>query len=253
MSEGNNLKKTTICLFDVDGTVTAARQKVTPDMEAFMARLREKVTVGLVGGSDLAKILEQLKGQDALNKYDYVFSENGLVAHKNAKLIFQESVIRHIGEEKLQKFINFCMSYMSEIELPFKRGNFIEVRSGLINVSPCGRSCSQSERDTFEIYDKQHNIRQQFIAVLKQKFADYKLTFSVGGQISFDVFPQGWDKRFCLTQVISDGFEKIYFFGDKTFKGGNDHEIANDSRTVGFTVTSPEDTKRIVSDLLGIE
>ena len=33
-------------------------------MEAFMARLREKVTVGLVGGSDIAKIIEQLKGQD---------------------------------------------------------------------------------------------------------------------------------------------------------------------------------------------
>jgi len=26
----------------------------------------------------------------ALSKYDYVFSENGLVAHKNGKLIFQE-------------------------------------------------------------------------------------------------------------------------------------------------------------------
>ena len=29
-----------------------------------MERLREKVTVGLVGGSDLVKILEQLNGND---------------------------------------------------------------------------------------------------------------------------------------------------------------------------------------------
>ena len=59
-------------------------------MQEFMDRLRQKVTVGLVGGSDLVKILEQLGGDDALHKYDYVFSENGLVAHKNGQLIFQE-------------------------------------------------------------------------------------------------------------------------------------------------------------------
>jgi len=242
----------TICLFDVDGTVTAARQKITKDMEDFMERLRNKITVGLVGGSDLAKILEQLGSPEAINRYDYVFSENGLVAHKNGKLIFQESIIKYIGEEKIQNFINFCMEYMSKIRLPFKRGNFIETRSGLINIAPAGRSCTKTERDQFEAYDKEHKIREQFIAALKEKFPDYKLTYSIGGQISFDVFPEGWDKRFCLTQVISDGFEKIYFFGDKTFKGGNDHEIANDPRTVGFTVTSPEDTKRIVSELLSI-
>lgn len=252
MSDNSNLKKTTICLFDVDGTVTAARQKVTKEMEDFMERLREKVTVGLVGGSDLVKILEQLNGNDALNKYDYVFSENGLVAHKAGKLIFQESIIKYVGEEKLQKFINFCMAYMSKLTLPFKRGNFIEVRSGLINVAPCGRSCSKEERNQFEAYDKEHKIREQFIATLKAEFASFNLTYSIGGQISFDVFPDGWDKRFCLTQVISDGFEKIYFFGDKTFKGGNDYEIFEDPRTVGFTVTSPDDTKQKVQHLLSI-
>jgi phosphomannomutase len=66
------------------------------------------------------------------------------------------------------------------------------------------------------------------------------------------VFPEGWDKRFCLTQVTSDGFEKIYFFGDKTFPGGNDYEIFEDPRTVAFTVKSPEDTIKIVTDLLSI-
>ena len=32
-------------------------------MEEFMEKLKQKVTVGLVGGSDLAKILEQLGGE----------------------------------------------------------------------------------------------------------------------------------------------------------------------------------------------
>ena len=36
----------------------------------------------------------------------------------------------------------------------------------------------------------------------------------LGGQISIDVFPQGWDKRYCL-QYLKD-FKEIHFFGDKT-------------------------------------
>lgn len=41
---------------------------IKKDMEEFMDRLKQKVTVGLVGGSDLAKILEQLGGQNGLNQ-----------------------------------------------------------------------------------------------------------------------------------------------------------------------------------------
>ena len=33
-------------------------------------------------------------------------------------------------------------------------------------------------------------------------------------------------------------------FGDKTFEGGNDYEIFSDERTIGHTVTSPDDTKQ---------
>jgi phosphomannomutase len=43
---------------------------------------------------------------------------------------------------------------MSEIDIPIKRGTFIEYRTGMINVSPIGRNCSQTERDDFEKYDK---------------------------------------------------------------------------------------------------
>lgn len=252
MYENSDLRKTVICLFDVDGTVTAARQKITPEMEIFMENLRSKVTVGLVGGSDLAKILEQLGGDDAVSNYDYLFSENGLVAHKNGNLIFKENIVNKIGEDKLESFKKFCTDYMSKLDLPFRTSNFIEVRSGLVNIAPVGRSCTQDQRNQFEEFDKEHNIRKTFIEVLKKEFESLNLTFSIGGQISFDVFPEGWDKRFCLTQVTSDGFEKIYFFGDKTFKGGNDHEIAYDPRTVGFTVTSPEDTRSQVTQLLSL-
>ncbi|XP_021653087.2 phosphomannomutase isoform X2 [Hevea brasiliensis] len=216
-----------IALFDVDGTLSAPRKVATPKMLEFMQQLRKVVTVGVVGGSDLSKISEQL-GKTVTEDYDYVFSENGLVAYKDGKLI------------GTQEFINFTLHYIADLDIPIKRGTFIEFRSGMINVSPIGRNCSQEERDEFEKYDKVHNIRSKMVSVLRERFAHLNLTFSIGGQISFDVFPQGWDKTYCLRYL--DEFDEIHFFGDKTYNGGNDHEIYESERTVGHPVISPEDT-----------
>jgi hypothetical protein len=63
-----------------------------------------------------------------------------------------------------------------------------------------------------------HGVRGAFVKVLQERFVDYGLTYSIGGQISFDIFPNGWDKTYALRHVEKEGFEEIHFFGDKTFK-----------------------------------
>lgn len=103
----------------------------------------------------------------------------------------------------------------------------------------------------------------------------YGLSYSIGGQISFDVFPKGWDKTFCLQFLgesasgedvknnsnnnnnnngvsKSSKFDEIHFFGDKTFEGGNDFEIFSDKRVIGHTVVSPEDTIKQLGELFGV-
>ena len=94
----------------------------------------------------------------------------------------------------------------------------------------------------------------------------YIYSFSIGGQISFDVFPNGWDKTYCLRHIENEKnpsssaaaaaagggnsgnsgggltYTDIHFFGDKTAKGGNDYEIYTDSRTIGHSVRNPEET-----------
>lgn len=238
----------TLCLFDVDGTLTAARQRVTPDMAEFLQKLRTLVRVGVVGGSDLSKIKEQL-GDDVIQKVDYVFAENGLVAYKSGQLHSVQSIQAHMGEELLQDFINFCLNYMAKIKLPKKRGTFVEFRNGMLNVSPIGRSCTQEERIEFYELDQKEKIRETFVSVLQEEFKGKGLSFSIGGQISFDVFPDGWDKRYCLGIVEKDDYSTIHFFGDKTKPGGNDYEIYCDPRTVGHEVSSPEETRRLCEQL----
>jgi len=241
------MSKRILALFDVDGTLTVPRNVATPDMLQFMQDLKKHVKVGIVGGSDLSKIAEQL-GDNVLTAFDYVFSENGLVAHQEGKQIAIQSLKKFLGEERLKTFINFVLHYIADLDIPVKRGTFIEFRNGMLNVSPIGRNCSQEERDAFEKYDKEANVRPKMVEILREKFADYGLTYSIGGQISFDVFPQGWDKTYCL-QFVEKDFDEIHFFGDKTFPGGNDYEIFTSEKTNGHTVTSPDDTRKQCTEL----
>lgn len=213
--------------------------------------MRNKCCIGFVGGSDLSKQLEQL-GPNVLDEFDYSFSENGLTAYRLGKELASQSFINWLGEEKYNKLAVFILRYLSEIDLPKRRGTFLEFRNGMINVSPIGRNASTEERNEFERYDKEHQIRAKFVEALKKEFPDYGLTFSIGGQISFDVFPAGWDKTYCLQHVEKDGFKEIHFFGDKTMVGGNDYEIFVDERTIGHSVQSPDDTVKILTELFNL-
>lgn len=247
-------RKNILYLFDVDGTLTKPRQVITEDFKNFLLqKVKPHVCIGLVSGSDYAKIAQQMGGEHVTNQFDYMFCENGVMAYRQGELKSSQSILEFIGEETLQKVINFALGYMSKLELPAKRGNFVEFRSSMINICPVGRSCTQAERDEFSRFDTEHKIRAKFVEELKKDFADSKLTFALGGQISIDVFPTGWDKTYCLRHVIKDSFWEIHFFGDKTMRGGNDHEIYNDNKTIGHKVAGPEDTQEQLKECLGIE
>ncbi|KAK1250371.1 hypothetical protein MKX08_010374 [Trichoderma sp. CBMAI-0020] len=254
--------KDTICLFDVDGTLTPARLDASPEILDLLQALRKKCSIGFVGGSDLIKQEEQLgkpAGVPVTTLFDYCFAENGLTAYKLGEALPSNSFIKWIGEDKYKELANFVLHYIADLDIPVKRGTFIEFRNGMVNISPVGRNASTKERNEFEAYDKEAKVREKFVAVLKEKFGDLGLTFSIGGQISFDVFPTGWDKTYCLNHLENEAkkpngitYNKIHFFGDKTFKGGNDYEIFSDERTIGHTVKGPEETIQILKELFDL-
>ncbi|KAH8815030.1 eukaryotic phosphomannomutase [Xylogone sp. PMI_703] len=243
--------KNTIFLFDVDNTLTLARRPATPEVIELLYKLRQQVAIGYVGGSDLTKQQEQLgtAERSVIDMFDFAFPENGLTAFKLGQPLPSTSFIKWLGEEKYQELVDFILHYVADLKIPIKRGTFVEFRNGMINVSPIGRNASVQERNDYQTYDLEHGIREKFVTVLREKFKDLGLTYSIGGQISFDVFPTGWDKTYCLKHLEEEAakpgginYTTIHFFGDKTEQGGNDYEIYSDPRTIGHSVKNPDDT-----------
>ncbi|KAI1457392.1 eukaryotic phosphomannomutase [Annulohypoxylon moriforme] len=249
--------KNTIALFDVDETLTPARLSVSPEMLQTLEKLRQKVAIGYVGGSNLVKQQEQLGTGDrpVTSMFDFCFSENGLTAFKLGQELPSNSFIKYIGEENYKELAKWILHYIADLDIPIKRGTFIEFRNGMINVSPIGRNASTQERNDYQAYDLKNKIRETMVEKMREKFGHLGLTFSIGGQISFDVFPTGWDKTYCLKHLEDEAkkpggiqYTTIHFFGDKTDKGGNDYEIYVDPRTIGHSVKGPEDCLKQIKE-----
>ena len=192
-----------LLLFDVDGTLTAPRLQITDKMETFLySEAKPRATLGLVGGSDLKKIAEQMKGKDVISKFDYFFSENGLVAYKQGELLAEQSILKKFGDSVLQRLINFSLRYMSELELPAKRGTFVEFRTGLINLCPVGRSCSYEERLQFAEFDQKNNVRLKFKQALEKEFGELGLKQTHSNVDTILSFP-------CFRPTICHGWSDI--------------------------------------------
>ncbi|KAL0481383.1 phosphomannomutase [Acrasis kona] len=251
-------RENTLVLFDMDGTLTVPRLPATQEIHDTLGELRRKVSTGIVSGSNLVKIVDQL-GVSVLDEFDFVFTQNGLSAFEKGESIGEQSFKDYIGEEALGELIDFALSELSKVKLPKKRGTFIEYRNGMLNICPVGRSCSQEERIEFHEYDKVYKVREMLVKKFTDRFGSFQtgdgrkvnLKFSIGGEISFDVFPVGWDKTFCL-QYVEKRFENILFVGDMTSIGGNDYEIYSDPRVKGYTVKNYQDTIRMLKELFDI-
>lgn len=134
--DGRSIKGT-ICLFDVDNTLTPARQSVSPEMLQLLSALRHKCAIGFVGGSNLVKQQEQLGTPSILvtGLFDFCFAENGLTAYRLGKELASQSFIGWLGQEKYKQLVNFCLRYIADIECPVKTGTFVEFRCVVMHLA----------------------------------------------------------------------------------------------------------------------
>lgn len=148
-------------------------------MLQLLSQLRHKVAIGFVGGSDLAKQQEQLGTASipVTTLFDFCFAENGLTAIRMGVPLASASFIGWIGEEKYKQLAKFILHYIADLDIPVKRGTFIEFRNGMINVSPIGRNATIQERLDYEKYDLEHKIRSTMIEAIKKEFPDLGVTY----------------------------------------------------------------------------
>lgn len=228
-----------IYIFDMDGTITPARQPMEPDFaRRFFPWVKSHIAY-LAAGSNYEKIVEQIPGDAVGTGFSGIYSSMGNVFHQKGKEIYRNEII--LKKELLQTL----EKYRRNTEYKGKLySNYLELRPGMLNFSVLGRNCPFAERAKYNEWDNIHHEREAVVKEINKKFDEYDA--SLGGKISVDIVMKGGGKEQIAEKIRAmHPNDKIIFLGDRTEKDGNDYKLAEALRQMENTeiiaVQSPDD------------
>ena len=227
-------------LFDVDGTLTYARQPMASDFRDFFVDwINKQRSLGnkvfLITGSDSKKTKEQI-GQPLWRYLDGCFQNCGNQYYEQGKLRWQSSW-------RMSADLHFDILELLEARRWYGTAELnIEERAGMVNISTVGREATAQQRRKYFVWDEINEERKHIVRSLSFKHRD--LDFAIGGEISIDIYPKGADK----SQVLKYVQGSTCFFGDKCEEGGNDHAIAMKSDRY-YAVKNPDFTLNILKEI----
>jgi len=256
--------KNSICLFDVDGTLTEARKRIDKNMIDVLRELSFQTEIGLLTGSGLEYIKEQLwplLADQELSLNCHILPCNGIEYYipnpespGNFIEIHRNSMWHKLGFEKFQFVMKTIMKLQAQIaeqdyDISFT-GHHIQNRESTINWSPIGRNALTGDRQQFKAMDKIYGIRRLYINKFRQIMLHHGIedvTIKLGGDTSFDIYPLGWDKRYALKHFPESDWD-VFFVGDRCSLDGNDYEIFEHLRPIerSFETSGPEETIEII-------
>jgi len=204
-----------ICyVFDVDGTLTDPRKKMTPSFSSEFLSWVENKQAFIATGSDFDKTREQVP-KSVLNKFINLFCCMGNELRENDGKIIHKSpfVIPDELNDDLARILE-------NSNYPVKTGNHLEFRTGMVNFSIVGRNANADERRSYNNWDNQNGERKQIADFINKNYPT--LNASIGGSISIDILEESCDKGQVIHHLENAGAKKIVFVGDRCYPGGND-------------------------------
>lgn len=255
--------KNIITLFDMDGTLTEPRQSFDTALFPVLSKLADVSDIGIVSGSDYGYIQEQLHflmHKTSLRYQTHIFPCNGTKHYTPPELSSDDFTLKYevdmwdeIGEETFRSLMNFILkrqsSYASDV--PCLSGHFVDYRGSMINWCPIGRNANQKQREAFVRWDTSYNFRGIELLYLNslELFKENNLVTKLGGDTSFDIFPEGWDKTYCLKHL--EEYNDVFFVGDRCGEGGNDKELYDVLQpNKSFSTINPERTAKIINSII---
>ncbi len=213
-------------MFDVDGTLTPAKQKIVKSFAKQFAEWSNDKEVYLISGGSFVRICGQIT-PSLLDNMTAVYACMGNAGYIRKKDESRAWIKRyeHTFEPPagLIEALEIVARDSPHIE---KKPPHWEVRSGMLNFSVVGQKASKAHRKAYASYDAEHLERETIVKKLRPMFPE--IDFVIGGAVSLDIFEKGRDK----SQVIREHFKDLskdvilHFVGDRVEHPGNDYAIA---------------------------
>jgi phosphomannomutase len=247
----------------MDGTLTEARKPFASFLSSPLWSLGQVADIGVVTGSDLDYVQQQLKSLIENHSIRYclhILPCNGTKWLKPPEfpstphtLVHEATMEKQIGKERYRRLIEILLDlqlFTSDYDIPLT-GHFISARGSMINWCPIGRNATNKQRKYFKKFNKKTSLRNQLFMRLRLMLDSndmQDIIVKLGGDTSFDIYPIGWDKTYALRH-FSD--RNVWFVGDRALSPkGNDYEIFQACGAQSYHTTSPEKTKDVIESII---
>lgn len=244
-----------LIFFDLDGTLAASKQALTPEMAGLLAELLEHTKVAIISGGALAQFLEQVVAQlpaGAQLENLYLLPTSGAALyeymHGGWKKIYEEA-LTHPQVAEVEAAMRAAARETHLIDLAHTGyGERIEYRGGQVSLSALGQHAPLAAKQVWDPEGTKRHVLQRAIAA---KLPDYSV--HMGGLTTIDVNKEGIDKAYGIRKLcerlhIAEG--DALYVGDQLEPGGND-EAAFKTSVATHAVATLGETAALIRSLLG--
>ncbi len=213
-------KNIKLVAFDLDGTLTQHKSKLSQENRAVLEKLSGKYKLLMVGAGTCRRIFDQMEHFpiDIIGNYGMQY------AKYNKETLDIETVRDEsfpVDREKTEKIVTFLREKFGFTEFA---GENVEYHpSGCITFPILGTKAVLSDKLAF---DPDRKKRRAIYDEVKANFPDYVVF--VGGSSSFDMAPKPYDKAYALSLYCSEygiSHSQVVYVGDDYGVGGNDESV----------------------------
>ena len=268
----------TVVLFDMDGTLTPPRKKLSPIVLPTLRVVSTQAKIGIVTGSPFEYVEQQISelwGPSGIDKSQLMLMPcNGTQVYLWNRVSdkfeirystdIKDFLIKEFNSEftgkdaythLVKEILELQLDFLERFDITDVSGNFVSYRGSLVNWSMIGRDADDTLRNKFELMDKEFSVRKRLRKSLRVRLDTSgfsALDCALGGATSIDIYPEGWDKTHAL-QHLEDA--DVWFWGDRCTEHGNDRAIyeALGPGSRSFETTGPTDLVKSLRANLAID
>ena len=238
-----------LIVFDLDGTLTKSKQPLDPEMAELLCLLLSRKEIAIISGCSYRQFQDQfLEYLDCSNdQFQNLFlfptcsTQGYRYRLNNWTDVYKEGLTRQQKDKIWKAVVSTCRPGFATW------GKVIEDRETQITYSALGQEAPLEEKQQ---YDPDQKKRKKMKKELDKLLPEFEVR--IGGTTSIDITKKGIDKAYGLKRIMkSFEYKKsdVIFIGDALYEGGNDHPV----KKLGIQcieVSGPEETKRIIKDLI---
>lgn len=213
-------KKVKLIAFDLDGTLTQHKSKLSTENRAVLDRLRKKYRLLMVGAGTCRRIFEQMEHFpiDIIGNYGMQYAKYDM---EKADITIVKDIQLPVDRETVEATVTKLRNAYGYTD--FKGENVEYHPSGCVTFPILGTHADLADKLAF---DPDRTKRRKIYADVKAHFPNY-IVF-VGGSSSFDMAPAPYDKAYALSLYCNEhglSPDEVVYVGDDYGMGGNDESV----------------------------